>query len=81
MMLMSIIDKTKDFLNSIGKELVEFAFGWLAKVPPMMQALILIGLAILSIIGLISLIRWSFKIVIPLAILAILAILLWTFVL
>lgn len=77
----NFMDKVQEFLNSIGQKLVDYIFGWLAKVPPMIQSIILIGLAILSIIGLISLIKWSFKVIIPLAILAILAILIWVFIL
>jgi hypothetical protein len=71
----------QNFLNDIGQQIVDFAFGWLMKISPMMQALILIGLSILSIIGLISLIKWSVKVLVPLAIIGIFGILLYVFVL
>ena len=80
-MYLSIIDTVQTFLDNIGQLIVDFAFGWLMKISPMMQALVLIGLSILSIIGLISLIKWSVKVLVPLAIIGIFGILLYVFVL
>lgn len=80
-MYLSIIDTVQTFLDNIGQQIVDFAFGWLMKISPMMQALVLIGLSILSIIGLISLIKWSVKVLVPLAIIGIFGILLYVFVL
>ena len=64
-MYLSIIDTVQTFLDNIGQQIVDFAFGWLMKISPMMQALVLIGLSVLSIIGLISLIKWSVKVLVP----------------
>lgn len=80
-MYLSIIDTVQTFLDNIGQQIVDFAFGWLMKISPMMQALVLIGLSVLSIIGLISLIKWSVKVLVPLAIIGIFGILLYVFVL
>ncbi len=80
-MCLTLLDTVQNFLNDIGQQIVDFAFGWLMKISPMMQALILIGLSILSIIGLISLIKWSVKVLVPLAIIGIFGILLYVFVL
>lgn len=80
-MYLSIMDTVQTFLDDLGKQIVDFAFGWLMKISPMMQALVLIGLSILSIIGLISLIKWSVKVLVPLAIIGIFGILLYVFVL
>lgn len=80
-MYLSIMDTVQTFLDDLGQQIVDFAFGWLMKISPMMQALVLIGLSILSIIGLISLIKWSVKILVPLAIIGIFGILLYVFVL
>ena len=80
-MYISLLQSVENILNSIGQKIVDFAFGWLMKISPMMQALILIGLSILSIIGLISLIKWSVKVLVPLAIIGIFGILLYVFVL
>jgi hypothetical protein len=80
-MYLTLLDTVQNFLNDIGQQIVDFAFGWLMKISPMMQALILIGLSILSIIGLISLIKWSVKVLVPLAIIGIFGILLYVFVL
>ena len=80
-MYLSIMDTVQTFLDNIGQQIVDFAFGWLMKISPMMQALVLIGLSILSIIGLISLIKWSVKVLVPLAIIGIFGILLYVFVL
>lgn len=80
-MYLSIMDTVQTFLDDLGQQIVDFAFGWLMKISPMMQALILIGLSVLSIIGLISLIKWSVKVLVPLAIIGIFGILLYVFVL
>ena len=80
-MYLTLLDTVQNFLNDIGQQIVDFAFGWLMKISPMMQALILIGLSILSLIGLISLIKWSVKVLVPLAIIGIFGILLYVFVL
>ena len=80
-MYLSIIDTVQTFLDDLGQQIVDFAFGWLMKISPMMQALVLIGLSVLSIIGLISLIKWSVKVLVPLAIIGIFGILLYVFVL
>jgi len=80
-MYLSIMDTVQTFLDDLGQQIVDFAFGWLMKISPMMQALVLIGLSILSIIGLISLIKWSVKVLVPLAIIGIFGILLYVFVL
>lgn len=80
-MYLSIMDTVQTFLDDLGQQIVDFAFGWLMKISPMMQALVLIGLSVLSIIGLISLIKWSVKVLVPLAIIGIFGILLYVFVL
>ena len=80
-MYLSLLQSVQDFLNKIGQQIVDYAFGWLMKISPMMQALILIALSLLSIIGVISLIRWSVKVIVPLAIIGIFGILLYVFVL
>ena len=80
-MYLSIMDTVQTFLDDLGQQIVDFAFGWLMKRSPMMQALVLIGLSVLSIIGLISLIKWSVKVLVPLAIIGIFGILLYVFVL
>lgn len=80
-MYLSLIDTVQTFLDKIGQQIVDFAFGWLMKISPMMQALVLIGLSVLSLIGLISLIKWSVKVLVPLAIIGIFGILLYVFVL
>ena len=49
-MYLSIMDTVQTFLDDLGQQIVDFAFGWLMKISPMMQALVLIGLSILSII-------------------------------
>ena len=80
-MYLSIMDTVQTFLDDLGQQIVDFAFGWLMKISPMMQALVLIGLSVLSFIGLISLIKWSVKVLVPLAIIGIFGILLYVFVL
>ncbi len=80
-MYLTLLDTVQTFLDDLGQQIVDFAFGWLMKISPMMQALVLIGLSILSIIGLISLIKWSVKVLVPLAIIGIFGILLYVFVL
>ena len=80
-MYLSLLENVQSFLNGIGQKIVDFAFGWLMKISPMMQALILIALTVLSVIGLISLIKWSIKVVVPLAIIGIFGILLYVFIL
>ena len=80
-MYLSVLNTIQNFLNGIGQKIVDFAFGWLMKISPMMQALILIALTVLSVIGLISLIKWSIKVLVPLAIIGIFGILLYVFIL
>lgn len=80
-MYYSLIEKCEEVLNKIGNKILEFLLGWFNKVPAFIQSLIVIGVTILAIIGVIALIKWSVKVLVPLAIIAIAAILIWKFVL
>lgn len=80
-MYYTLVEKAKDVLNKLGDKIIDFLLGWFNKAPTFIQSLILIGVIFLSVIGLIALIKWSVKVLVPLAIIAIAVILIWKFVL
>lgn len=80
-MYYTLVEQAQEILNKIGDKLIDFLLKWFYKAPTFIQSLIVIGVTLLSIIGLISLIKWSIKVLVPLAIIAIAAILIWKFVL
>lgn len=80
-MYYSLVEQAERLLNGVGEKLIDFLLGWLFKTPPFIQSLIVLGVCFLVVIGLISLIKWSVKVLVPLAIIAIAAILIWKFIL
>lgn len=80
-MYYSLLEQAENILNKVGEKLIEFLLGWFFKAPPFIQSLITLGVCFLVVIGLISLIKWSVKVLVPLAIIAIAVILIWKFVL
>ena len=71
----------QSFLDNIGRKIIEFLFGWFIDMSPMMQAILVIGVLFLAVIGTISLVKWSVKVLFPFAIVGIFIILLYVFVL
>ena len=69
------------FLDKIGNKILQFLFGWFIALSPMMKVLLVLGLLFLAVIGTISLIKWSVKVLFPLAVVGIFIILLYVFVL
>lgn len=80
-MYYTIIETCEEILNKLGQKVIDFLLGWFNKVPTFIQSIIVIGGLFLAVIGLISLIKWSVKVLVPLAIIVIAAILIWKFVL
>lgn len=80
-MYYSLLEQAENILNKVGEKLIEFLLGWFFKASPFIQSLITLGVCFLVVIGLISLIKWSVKVLVPLAIIAIAVILIWKFVL
>lgn len=78
---MNIFDIISDFTNKQGKRLVDFVMQYFDALPSFVQALILIGASLLIIIGAISIIKSSFKLILALGIIFIVVFIIWTFVL
>ena len=71
----------QSFLDNIGSRIIDFLFGWFLDLSPMMQSILVIGVLFLAIIGIISLVKWSVKVLFPFAVVGIFIILLYVFVL
>lgn len=71
----------QSFLDNIGSKIIDFLFGWFLDLSPMMQSILVIGMLFLAIIGIISLVKWSVKVLFPFAVVGIFIILLYVFVL
>ena len=41
----------QSFLDNIGRKIIEFLFGWFIDMSPMMQAILVIGVLFLAVIG------------------------------
>ena len=71
----------QSFLDNIGSKIIDFLFGWFLDLSPMMQSILVIGMLFLAIIGIISLVKWSVKVLFPFAVVGIFIILLYVFIL
>ncbi len=71
----------QSFLDNIGSKIIDFLFGWFLDLSPMMQSILVIGMLFLAIVGVISLVKWSVKVLFPFAVVGIFIILLYVFVL
>ena len=71
----------QSFLDNIGSKIIDFLFGWFLDLSPMMQSILVIGMLFLAIIGIVSLVKWSVKVLFPFAVVGIFIILLYVFIL
>lgn len=78
---MNIFEIISDFTNTQGKKFVDFVMQYFDALPSFIQALVLIGAGLLIIIGTISIIKSSFKLILALGVIFIILFILWTFVL
>ena len=78
--LQSFLEKQKVLALNLSK-IIDFLFGWFLDLSPMMQSILVIGMLFLAIIGIISLVKWSVKVLFPFAVVGIFIILLYVFVL
>lgn len=76
-----LLKQITDFLNGVGDQIVSFVLGWLDNLPPMLQGLVVIFGALLIVVGLITLIKKSIKLIISLAIFGAIAFAVYYFVL
>lgn len=76
-----MFDFIREFTNKKGEELVDFVLQYFYALSGFIQALVIIAVAFLTLIGLIAIIKKSFKLIMTLGIIFLILFVLWTFVL
>lgn len=75
---MGIFDIIIDFTNKKGSEFVDFVLKYFYALSGFLQAIVLLGAALLIIIGAITVIKKSFKLILVLGIVFVILFVLWT---
>lgn len=76
---MGIFDIIIDYTNKKGQEFVDFVLGVFSQLSGFLQAIVLIGAALLIVIGAITVIKKSFKLILILGIVFVVLFVIWTF--